>query len=274
MSALPLEQAVQYLWWVDVAGHMGLFARLRLAGLHRIYRFFSAYLLFGVLRAALLMGAPRLYSVIGGPSAARHGPNLYGWIWVATQPLVWVFYVLVVLELYTLVLQNYKGIASLGRWVMLAGLTVGLLVSALSLSADLSNPTEAFPILRVFFVIDRGLSSSLVIFLLIITGFLAWYPVPLSRNLVVHCAVYAVYFLSLSMVVLVRNLVGANVMGIVNVAQLSIELACLMVWLFLLNRAGESKTVRVRPQPTPEDEQALVEQLEAINSTLLRAARK
>jgi hypothetical protein len=265
---------LQCIWWLTSAGHLFLYLKLRWMGLHRTYRFFSGYLLFTVLRDLLLTGLPWAASWMRGRPNHPFSTNVYAYAWFATDPVVWVLYVLVVLELYSLILQNYKGIASLGRWVLLAGLATGVALSALTLSMDLSNPGEKFPILRLFFVVDRGVASSLVVFLLFLACFLAWYPVPLSRNVVVHCIVYAGYFLSISLGILLRNLTGSAVTQTVNFVLSGVTLASLLVWIGFLSRAGESVKVRVRPDWAPGDEQELVAHLAAINSTLLRAARK
>lgn len=268
------ELMLQSIWWLTTAGHLLLYLKLRWMGLHRTYRFFSGYLLFAVLRDLLLVAVPWAARLMRGRPNHPFSTNAYGYTWLATDPVVWVLYVLVVLELYSLILQNYKGIASLGRWVMLGGLATAVVLSTLTLSMDLSNAGEKFPILRVFFVVDRGVASSLVVFLLILACFLAWYPVPLNRNVVVHCIVYAGYFLSVSLGMLLRNLTGSAVTQTVNIVLSGVTLACLAVWIGFLDRAGESVKVRVRPEWAPGDEQELVAHLAAINSTLLRAARK
>jgi hypothetical protein len=259
---------------LTIGGHLLLFLRLRLTGLHRSYRYFSAYLLFRVLRAVLLTGVPWGVKLLQGRPNVPFATNAYAWVWLLTNPLLWVFWVLVVLELYSLVLQNYKGIASLGRWVLLAGLAVAVGISFLTLPADLSNAAEKYPIVRLFLAIDRGVASSLVIFLLVISCFLAWYPVPLSRNVVVHCIVYAGYFLSMTLATLLRNLVGSAVTQGVNILLSCVTLVCLLLWICLLNREGEGAKVRLRPHWAEGREEELVGHLAAINSTLLRAARK
>jgi hypothetical protein len=265
---------VQCVWWLTIAGYLLLFIRLRIAGLHRCYRFFCLYLLFRVLRALLLIGVPWGVKQLERRPNVPFATNAYGWVWILTEPALWIFWVLVVLELYSLVLQNYKGIASLGRWVLLAGLVVAVGISFLTLPADLSNPAEKYPIVRQFLVIGRGVASSLVIFLLVISCFLAWYPVPLSRNVVVHCIVYAGYFLSTTLALLLRNLLGHTVTQVVSILMSCVTLVCLLIWICLLNREGESAKVRLRPRWAQDQEEELVGHLAAINSTLLRAARK
>ncbi|HOL73029.1 MAG TPA: hypothetical protein PLA43_16490 [Bryobacteraceae bacterium] len=263
-----------YLWWLTILGHLVLYFRLRQGALHRIYRFFAAYLLFRVFRAVLLAAVPPVARLLDSRPDLPFATNAYAWVWVVTQVILWFFYILVVLELYSLVLQNYKGIATLGRWALLGGLVVSLIFSSVTLWTDLSNPGEQFPTLLYLLAIDRGILSSLVVFLLLITGFLVWCPVPLSRNVVVHCIAYAAYFLPLAVAVLLRNVMGSQVTQVVNIALSCITTVCLAVWIVFLNREGETRLFRILRRPAPQDEEMLVEHLAAINSTLLRAARK
>ena len=277
VSAPTMSRSVsvlQYIWWSTIAGYLVLYLKLRWTGLHRTYRAFSGYLLFTVLQGVLLAVLPWAASLTRGRPSRPFATNAYAYTWFATTPVMWVLYVLVVLELFSLILQNFKGIASLGRWVMLGGLAVAVALSTLTLSVDLSNADEKFRILRVFLVVDRGVASSLVIFLLILAGFLTWYPVPLNRNVVLHCIVYAGYFLSVSLGMLLRNLNGSAVSLPVNIALSSVTLVCLLAWIGFLDRAGERVKVRVRPDWAPGDEEELVAHLSAINSSSLRTAHK
>jgi hypothetical protein len=175
-----------------MTGAYGVLAvRLWSTGLFRRYSFFFGFIVFRVVRALLL--------------AALHSYSTpYAWVWMVTQPVLWILYILVLLELYALVLESYKGLATVGRWALMAGLGLAVGISALSLGADLSSESE-YPLLRYWTVIDRGVQSSLVLFLLFITMFLAWYPLKLSRNVVVHSVVYAAYFLSGACGVLIHN---------------------------------------------------------------------
>lgn len=248
--------------WVAAIGAYGLLLlKLWHEGLCGRYPFFCSYLAFRLIRSIALFALP-------------FGTNAYGFLWAGSAPISWVLYILVVLELYSLVLSNYKGIATFGRWVLMAALGISILISASTLVADLSNPAERFRTFLIFNAIERGIDSSLAIFLLLITAFLLWYPVPLSRNIVLHAIVFSVYFLSGTMGLLVRNLTGTEVLDAVNMVLMAITLLCLSLWILLLNRKGESKTTVLRQHWRLEDEEQLVQHLDAINSTLLRAARK
>jgi hypothetical protein len=257
----PIELALRLLWSGAILAHFVLAVRLWQTGLARVYRGFFWYLGFRVARALVLQALPYQYSA-------------YGYFWAATEPLLWFFYILIVLEVYSLVLQKYKGIAKLGRWAVVVSLLASLAISALTLGTDLLKGAEQYPLLRIFFIIERGVVTSLLLFILFITAFLVWYPVPLARNTVVHCLVFAIYFLSTTMAILVRNLFGTEVINSVNLALSAISVVCLLLWTFLLNQRGENAQVSVRQKWAPEDEAQIMEQLTAINATLLRIARK
>jgi hypothetical protein len=60
----------------------------------------------------------------------------------------------------------------------------------------------------------------------------------------------------------------------IDVVLTGVPTACLVFWLFTLNRNGEVKTVIVGHQWKPEDEKRILSNLQAINETLLRSVRK
>jgi hypothetical protein len=115
---------------------------------------------------------------------------------------------------------------------------------------------------------------SLVLFLLFILYFLTRYPVALSRNIIVHAIVYTIFFLGVSMTILIRNVIGQDFMRELNHVVLVIGSACYVVWIFFLTKAGEKRIVMLRHSWSPVDEQRLIDQLSTINATLLRTARK
>jgi hypothetical protein len=179
-----------------------------------------------------------------------------------------------VLELYSLVLANYKGLQTVGRWVFLVAVTLAVVISGASVIPTWSNPNEKVMIVFYYALIARGIMFSLVLFILLILFFLSWYPISLSRNLVIHAVVCLVFLISASMAYLVRNVQGAAVNHAVNVAHLVITIICWGAWMVLLTPKGEGTRMVVRREWTPDEEKRLIDQLTAINSSLLRATRK
>ncbi|MCS6953418.1 MAG: hypothetical protein RMK57_08440 [Bryobacterales bacterium] len=258
---MALLATVEKLLWIASGALCTLLAwRLYGFGLHRRYPWFTTFLIANFAQAVV--------SALAGLETSS-----YAWIYLISQPIIWFLYIVITLEIYALVLRDHPGIATVGRRTMLAGLAIAVGVSALTLPADLQRK-ENVKILMYYGVIERGISFSLVVFLMLILLFLARYPVPLKRNIAVHAIVFSVFFLSSSLSLFVMNVTGFGVRRIVSTALLAIANACLLAWLLLLSPAGEQRTVVLRQRLAPDDEGRLLEQLEALNASLSRIVRK
>jgi hypothetical protein len=245
---------------------LGLVAAVRIYRLdfHRKYKFFFIFLSFQAAQSLALL-ACNFY---------RAPKRAYGQVWFVTEPVIWVLYILVVLELYSVALINFKGLQTAGRWMLWGALPLAVAISAATMVPTWRSPTERFPLVFYFLLIERGIMFSLVVFILLTLLFLSWYPVPLNRNIIVHCFLCTFLLLSGSMGFLVRNVAGDTVMGGVNIALASVTTLCWLGWLILLSPAGEAGKVTLRRVFDPEDEKRLIAQLTSINSSLLRATRK
>lgn len=254
------SDAEQVARWAPLVFHVPLLLKLYRSGLRHRYAWFSAYLVLRLLRSSVLAALP-------------YGRNIYGWAYVFTEPLLWAFYALVVLELYQAALQRFKGITTLTQWVLTLALGISIVVSLISLGPDVSS-SHPYYYVHLSTVIGRAICTSLALFLLIFTAFLVFYPVPLSRNLMIHSIILSVYFLVLAAAYFTHNIFGPPLRPAVNTVLGGITVLALLGWIFLLNPAGERVVVSSRRQWEPEVEQRLVRQLDSINATLLRVARK
>jgi hypothetical protein len=257
----PGELTLSVLHVLSTAATAALMIRVAYLRLHRRYRCFFGYLVFSVIRSFVLVGLDVK-------------STLYYHIYVFTQPLMWVFYVLMILEIYSSVLEDHKGLYSLSRWTMHAALGISLVIFFLSLMPAGSGPGVQGVVLYNVHLIERGIVFSLAIFMLLAAAFLVRYPVPLSRNVLVHGAVFGVYFLSKTLGFLTRTFLGHRVTLYVGIFLMAAAVGCMVAWLSLLNRAGEAKTVTLRTRFAPAREHQLIGELNAINRTLLRAARR
>lgn len=192
---------------------------------------------------------------------------------ILTSPIIWLFYVLIVIELYTLVLEKHRGLYTLGRWALYACLTISVLISGLTLLPQLGGgKSQASHLLSYYYAIERGVDFSLLIFLVLILLWLTRYPVPLSRNVIVHSLVYFILFLSSTMGLLARVIFGLELNDALNAFFMGVGAACILIWLFFLTRKGEEVRVSVAVFG-PEHEQRILDQLDALNKTLLKASR-
>jgi hypothetical protein len=254
---------VRILELVVLAGCCLTSIKLACNGLYRKYRAFFAYLVFRCFYTAALLFVFKDFRTAA-----------YSWFWVFTEPVIWLFYVVVVIELFSLVLERHRGLYTLGRWVLYAGLSVSVLISGLALLPQLSGGTaQASRILPYYYAIERGVDFSLFLFLLLILLWLTRYPVPLSRNVLVHSLAYSALFLSNTAGVLVRTILGMDVLPDLNRFLLGIGAACILIWLLFLTPKGEEVRVNL-PIFGPEHEERILNQLEALNKTLLKVSRE
>ncbi|HSW49344.1 MAG TPA: hypothetical protein VLH09_04175, partial [Bryobacteraceae bacterium] len=113
--------------------------------------------------------------------------------------------------------------------------------------------------------------SSLVLFLVMITVFLVWCPVSIRRNTVLHASVLSIHFLSVALLLFLRNVAGYHLTAALNTALVLVDFVCFLLWLAWLNRGGEEALVIVRSRWRPEDEERLLRQLDAVSQSLRRS---
>jgi len=249
-----------WLWVFSLAAAAVLLGRLYQTGLYRTYRFLFARLLIDLIRSLLLMQIPT-------------NRSLYGWIFVVSEPILWALYVLNVLEITRLALREHHGITTLSKWFIAGSLAVAALISAAASPIDFTNPGEQFPTLLAFFAARRAVTFAMAVFLVLFTGFLAYFPVEMNRNTAFYAIGSAAYFLSDSFALLARTLQGHDVNRAMSTAMLAVSGLCLLVWIISLNRSGETRRVVIGRLWRPGETVRLLAQLEAMNSTLDRTGR-
>ena len=246
-----------YLTVTQIVAYALLLRKLSVSHLLKTYRYFSC--LIAVETARLLF-----------MSSLTPRSETYAHAYFITTPIIWVLYVLVVLELFQLTLRNHIGIASLGRKAVTTGLVVSVLVSSATLLFDLQRNIEG-AFLFNFMLLERMVMTSLLVLLLCLIGFVSYFPVPLSRNIRTHACIFAVYFTVRTLLLFIRLWFGLEVVVALNVIGAVLATACLFTWTVLLSEAGEALPARHIPSSS---EERLLAQLEAINDSLLRSARK
>lgn len=262
---------ISFFQGVAILGSLLTVIKLLATGLFRRYRIFFSYF---IIRIFTMTGFLVITNLKGLPGGDGTQSNLYFYSYLYIEPILLLAYILVVIELYSLVLERYRGLYTLGRWAMYGAILISGTISILTLLPKLS-PKLPEPSRRLMyeFAAERGVDFALVLFILLIVWFLSKYPVPLSRNVVIHTVIYAIFFLSDTMVLLWRSLIGAHVTVTANVVAGAISAVCSFGWAILLTARGEEVRAQI-PQIRPESEERILHQLDALNATLLKVSRK
>ena len=246
---------------VALLGSVLMALKLYRTGLYRRYPVFFAFFLFRIPNSIW-----PLFLEVSSP--------LYQKVWVLTELIEFGFYVLMVLELYKLVLEKYKGLYSLGRWALYLSLAISVSISAISLLPRI-KPTmpQSSRIMLYVLATERGIQTGLAIFIILILCFLSFFPVKLSRNVRMHALVFSIFFLSNTFVVLMRSLFGLRLADVVNTVLLAVTAASVVAWLTLLRVAGED----LPHEPVlygQEHESRLLAHLDSLNAALLRVSSR
>src|ERR1700676_149499 len=112
----------------------------------------------------------------------------------------------------------------------------------------------------------------MLFFVLMLTAFLVYYPVPVNRNLVVYLIGYTVYFMAKAGGLLILNINYAwlRQVGFIVVAGSTVSM---LFWLVGLRRKGEEMKMAIGHRWNRESQDRMLAQLKAINMSLIRGVR-
>ena len=203
-----------------------LAARLLYLGLSAKYRFLLAYLIWTVVSAPAMLAVALLR------------PLWYLPVYIAGECISVALMLLIVLEVFTLILQRCPGIARLTSIyvraaVILCALGAGTL---LLFERHSSNPWVMFQLFK------QTVYSSGLAFVLLITAFLLWYPVRVNRNTAIYATGFSIYFSCETAFLLLLNMARKQE-RIVSPVLMIASGACLVYWGIRLTRAGEELPV-------------------------------
>jgi hypothetical protein len=254
MNRLPFEQ--QLILAVQAAALLALCLRFLWTGLQRTYVYFFGYLILALLQTAI----PVLV-----PVQSRR----YVTVWMVSESLSAGWFALIVLDEYSKVLHEMAGIGSVARRYIKAVLGLAVLVSLLLVRIGKTPTTPA----QYTLVCDCVVMCTLLVFVLSSLVFLAYYPVPFNRNLIMFSIGFAVYLLAKAGALLVGAMRIHHWNRQINIVLVGTSTASLLFWLFTLNRRGEVKTLLLGRSWNPEAEKRILSKLHAINESLLRTTK-
>ncbi|MDP9053603.1 MAG: hypothetical protein M3N93_04785 [Acidobacteriota bacterium] len=242
-----------------IACHGVLLWRLWSQKLVGVYLFLTVYLLGEVLQGLAL----RL---------VNWHTTLYGWIYVLTTPILWILAYFIVVELYRLIFEDYPGISSVGRKAVTWCMGLAILISVLYAIPDLKSNHGRFPVLHLYYVVERSTVLGLLLFLVLIQVFLIRYRLRLSPNRIIYATGYAIYFgITVAQDVIFTSL-GVQVVDTVGIWTNIAAASVLLAGAFLLSARGEV-AVQLEAVDSSSDRARLQQQLTDINRMLAKAIR-
>ena len=247
------------LFCLDLGATLALLLRLFFSGLYRIYPLFFAFL------------SVSLCGEIG--IATQHsGTDRYAYWFIGVEAVRTIFSAVIVVDLYSLVLKDLTELASMAKRYFSIVLGTSIVASLLLLSLE-QSPSST---LLKYYVFHRAISTSLVLFILLITGFLVYYPIPLARPVIVSPLGSADSFLAHAAGFLLITTGGPDQAWRDPVSKILqfVSFATLICWGIFLNRAGETNIRAAVPRPDPQQARQILQRLEAMNASLVRVGKK
>lgn len=246
---------------MEASGAAVAVARLVYLKLARRFRALFAYLVF----------LAAMETDFGSLSQAS---KYYFWSYVALEPLECMFGIMAVRELLALTFNDYPGIRTFGRWVMYAGMAFAVGISLFLAGFFWTNTASGRAHSHVYYLelSKRSIVFSLAFVIVTILIFLSKYPLYLSRNTLVSSAFFSILFLSEASRLLVDGLAPQLNNRYVDWTENIFTSLCLFGWAILLKPESQQLPARIKV-PGPQEDH-LLQQLNALNRLMTRAAKK
>ena len=252
-----MERALFYL---NLAAEIILLWRLVHAKLYRTYGALFCYWMIQALGAVALMLAP-MYTY-------RY---LYGY-W-ALQTITIFVAVFVVQDLYRITFLEHPAVASFARRSLLAALAIAATIALSGIALDFTILPGQYPAIHRFATFERSMNFLILLFLLIVSVLLVWFPIKVRRNIVVYISGFLLFSASRSGGLVLSNLLPQSDTRLVSTVLLALTLSCLVIWIIGLQPEGELMTATPGYRRNPETMQRLNHQLDSINAALTRFVR-
>jgi hypothetical protein len=253
---MRLSPAEQTLWYLNIAAALFLLVRLYSQQLVKIYPALFTYFAADALQQIVALTFGR-------------SPKAYAEIYFVGQALKVALAVWVVLELYQLALAQQPALAKFGRrtldYLFCCAVLVGLVNFVFQIGA---NPGKMkYP--TAFTRLESTVALVTLIVLVLITGFLLWFPVRASRNVALCLGAFVFYYFQRWAGLMFTTFWPLRTHEFSNV-MLTASFICFVIWGIALRGRGEATTVITGHRWNPKEAERLTLQLDAINSRLVR----
>jgi hypothetical protein len=247
------------LFYLNFIAQLVLLYRLLHFRLYRTYLSLFLYWFLQALPSVALMAIP-IYS-----------PQ-YNYVYRGAQTINVLLAVFVVQDLYRISLLGHPAVASFARRTVLAVMAIAAAVTLSGITLDSTIPPGRSLAVHHFMTFERSMNFVILLFLLLISLLLLWFPIRVRRNIVVYISGFVLFSASRTFGLLLYNLRPQDDRSISTVL-LGLTLLCLFFWIIGIEPEGELATATPGYRRNPETMQRLSRQLDSINTALTRFVR-
>jgi hypothetical protein len=211
------------LWYANIVGELLVFTKLFWLGITKRYKWFALYLAASTLRDIALIIVNKTTS------------KPYWTLWTSTEALVLILLTAAVLEVFAQIVNSFPDMGTFRRNTLNICLGIGGVVTVILAFIEAKGYGS------FWFVLKRGVTSILAVFLGCIGWLFLWVRVP--RNTVRHCWILAIFCSVIALSYFSVHL-GLKPRA-ANLIVLTGCLVCFVLWLLFLSPKGEALRVRL-----------------------------
>ena len=255
-----MSGAERALFYLNFIAEVILLGRLIQCRLHQTYRSLFLYWLVQAL-ASLIIFPMDIYGY------------LYHYVYWVVQTIFVLMAVFVVQDLYRIALSDHPAVSTFGRRSLLVSMSLAAALALSGLSLDSTLPPGHYPPIHRFAIFERSMNFVTLVFLLLISGLLLWFPIKVRRNIIVYISGFVVFTAARAFGILSVNLLTEKATRALSTILLGFTLLSLIIWIIGIQPEGERVIATPGRRSNPETMRRLSRQLDAINSALARFAR-
>jgi uncharacterized membrane protein len=242
-----------------------LVIRLLSLRLHRVYRVFCILVLVQLAGTSLF-----IFEIFNQAYDYRK-------TWLIETVVSWAVLLWLVYIFLGAVLATLPGILRVSRKVLNGAYALAAVAAGLGARAALvmfSDHRTLRAALQATFLMDRVISAAALLILLAILAFVLWFPVQMPRNLVMFSFGLIAYFTAQVGLLLIRDFIPSLPAHFLSIAASLASAFCFLYWSLAITRQGEGASLRMGHGWEPMEQKRLLDQLENMNTALLRNARR
>jgi len=201
--------------------------------------------------------------------------NLYPMVFIAWAYCASAFEFLAIQELCGRALERFPAIRTASVRVLAAFWAILILVGTGWYVYLASTPNEQMPLLYAAIRYRDAASLGFTLFILLFLAFVAWMPVPLTRNILRHAFLFAAFFLALALSHFIAQLGGKEIQArLANYISLSGTALVFALWIWYVRPREDSSLNTPKGSLNKEEAELLIARLQELNETLSRSGPK
>ena len=246
--------------------------------LKRVYVVFCAFVGFQAIISVILQFLRQIEPAL---TALQFDYRLF---WICQATVLWILSVWLVYALVEAILESFPGILRFSRIFLNVVLSMAVVIGLLTIKPEMlvvGAGKYADPVTRwyaTWIVLDRVISMTAALILIVVLAFILWFPVKMPRNLAVLSVGFVIYFGVKTSFRLFLSYFSSHLdepsLHLYNLTISTVLVACFVYWVLFITPQGQYREVKLGHSWRTGEQDRLLGQLETLNASLLRTQQR